>query len=81
MSRYNNSPVDPLKIQLVHDMLSSPLVNALWLEFVHLGTVPNVNYKLRDKAFNNYATARDAFLGLKPLVITPIQGSHKRNMV
>ena len=65
MHKFNTAPVDPLKIQLIQDMLSSPLVNALWLEFVHLGSIPGVRYELREKAFNNYATARDAFLGLK----------------
>lgn len=67
MIRYNAAPVDPLKIQLIQDMLSSPLVNALWLEFVHLGNVPGVRCELREKAFDNYATARDLYLGLPSL--------------
>ncbi|HNC40312.1 MAG TPA: hypothetical protein PK522_00860 [Nitrosomonas sp.] len=65
--KFNNAPVDPLKIQLIHDMLNSPEVNALWLEFVHLGNVPQVKHELRAIAFNRYAKARDAFLGLPAL--------------
>jgi hypothetical protein len=82
MPRYNNSPVQPEKIQLIYDLLNDPIVKDAWRRFVMLGQPQHGSngtiYKEREKAFTEYATARDKFLGLPPLIVPSVQGTHNR---
>lgn len=65
MARYNNAPVDQLKINLIKDMLSSPLVNYAYNNFVNLGNNGGT-FKERENAFTEYCRCRDLYLGLTP---------------
>lgn len=79
MPRFNDAPVTKEKIQLITDLLNSPVVNELYLKFASMPT--SIDFKLikqREDAFQAYAIARDEFLGLKPLKIEAVQGTHKR---
>ena len=80
--KLTNAPVTPEKIEIIQNMLNDPIVGELWREFVMLGQ-PQVEtakslLKKRENAFALYAAARDAFLGLPPLTIQPVQGTHQR---
>lgn len=75
--KYNNSPVQKEKIELITNMLQSQPVNMLWLEFVNLGQ-SNGTPKEREDAFIRYAKARDLYLGLKPLNSDTTQGTNNR---
>lgn len=77
MKKFDNSPVQPLKIQMIKDLLDSQPVNDLWCEFIRLGNHGGTS-KQREDMFQRYADARDAFLGLPRLKITPIQAERKR---
>lgn len=69
--------VDPNKIALIQGMLSSPAVKPFYDSWVALGNA-NASAKLREDAFTLYAQARDMFLGLPPLKIIGVQGSHNK---
>lgn len=66
----------PEKINLVKNMLNDPIVNELWLKFIHLGNI-KANYKEREVAFQEYCHFRDKYLGLPPLRIEGIQGTNR----
>lgn len=76
MSRYNNSPVDPLKIQLIHDLLSSYPVNELWLKYVAMGN-NGATVKQREDQFAEYCHYRDLYLGLPPVKIQGVQSTNR----
>lgn len=82
MPRYNDAPVSPEKIKLINEMLNDPVVGQLWKEYTMLGQPEqqsaNSLIKKRVDTFHAYAVARDAYLGLPPLTIKPIQGTHQR---
>jgi hypothetical protein len=78
--RYDTSPVHPEKINLIKNMLNDPIINELWLKFIHLGSI-KASYKERERVFQEYCHFRDLYLGLPPLIITPIQGTHRKNWV
>jgi len=69
-----NKEVHPEKIQLVNDMLNDKVVGGYWNEFVRLGSHGGT-FKQREDVFQQYADARDKYLGLKPLpkIFTPSQ--------
>lgn len=75
--RYNNAPVPELKIKMIEELLQSHPVNEMWLKFVKLGNSSG-NWKEREKAFGEYCIYRDLFLGLPPLIVPSVQGSHTR---
>ena len=79
MGRFNDAPVTKEKIQLITDLLNDPTVNYYWLKFINMPT--GLDFKLikaRWMAFQEYTFYRDKFLGLKPLKIEAVQGTHKR---
>lgn len=78
--RFNDDHVAIEKINLIKNLLSDPVVGECWNRFVRLGEI-NATPKEREIAFQEYCHFRDQFLGLPPLVITPIQGTHRKNMV
>lgn len=73
--RFNDAPVPELKIKMINDLLQSKFVNESWLKFVYLGNHGGT-FKERDKAFNEYCYFRDLQLGLPPLIVPHVQGSH-----
>jgi hypothetical protein len=75
--RFDSAPVSELKIQMINDLLQSHPVNELWLKFVNLGNSSG-NYKEREKVFGEYCIYRDLFLGLPPLNVPSVQGSHTK---
>ena len=85
MPRYNDAPVSPEKIQMINDLLNDPIVGQLWKEYVLTGQ-PAVDshralIKTREEAFQRYAIARDKYLGLPPLKIQGVQGTHAKYRV
>lgn len=80
LKKYNDDHVPAEKIKLINDLLSDPIVNETWCRYVRLGEI-NASVSEREKAFQEYCHFRDLFLGLPPLKITPIQGTHRKNMV
>ena len=74
--KLKNNPVQPEKIQLIHDLLNSYPVNELWLEYVRLGMYGGT-YKEREKAWNEYCVFRDKYLGLPPLSVPSIQQTYR----
>jgi hypothetical protein len=68
MARFNDAPVTPEKIQLIHDLLSDPIVGEAWKQYTSLTQAQvgssNTLIKARFKAWHNYVLLRDQFLGL-----------------
>lgn len=79
MKKFDAAPVSDLKIQLIKDLLNNPVVNELWLQFIHLGNHGG-SAKEREKVFQEYAHFRDMFLGLPALKLQPIQSEHRRRI-
>lgn len=77
MKHFNDAPVAKEKIQLITDLLKSQPVNKLWLEMCACPAVePDTGRSLREHKHNlwkQYCKARDAFLGLPPLVAVQIK--------
>lgn len=80
MSKFDNSPVQPLKIQMINDILSHPTVSYYYHEWLRLKQIA-APLKDIDTAFRTYAKHRDIVGGLAPLVAIPdTQSTNKRYM-
>jgi hypothetical protein len=73
--RYNNAPVPELKIKMINDMLQSKLVNETYLKLKHLRDYGGTHKEI-EIAWKEYCHFRDLHLGLPPLVVPSVQGSH-----
>lgn len=82
MKKYTNEPVSPEKIKFIHSVLNEPEVKEAWKRFIDLGqpyqSAPAKVYQERQRAFDAYCKARDAFLGLPPLKLIGVQQTHAR---
>ena len=66
MSRYDKTPVQPEKIQLIHELLNDMVVGDYYRQWLRLKAA-NAHVQLINRAFQEYAIARDKWLGLPPL--------------
>jgi len=76
MARFNTAPVQPEKIQLIKDLLNDAIVGDYYHQWLRLKS-SNAHIQIINKAFTEYAIARDRWLGLPPLVIQGIQGTNR----
>lgn len=69
--RYNNTPISPEKINLIHELMNDPEVKEAWRVYTMLNQATSVNdralLKARYTAWHHYVLARDKFLGLPTL--------------
>lgn len=80
MSRFDNAPVQELKIQMIKDILNHPTVSYYYHEWLRLKQI-SAPLKDIDAAFRMYAKNRDLVGGLPPLItITESQSTNKRYM-
>lgn len=78
MSKFDNAPVQELKIQMIKDILNHPTVNFYYFEWLRLKFInaPNKDIEI---AFRAYAKQRDIIGGLPPLVtVQESQSTNKR---
>ena len=80
MSRFDNAPVQELKIQMIKDILNHPTVNYYYHEWLRLKQIA-APFKDIEVAFMSYAKQRDLIGGLPPLIAIPeSQSTNKRYM-
>jgi hypothetical protein len=67
MAKYDQAPVQELKIKMIKDILNHPTVNFYYFEWLRLKYI-NAPHKEIDIAFRSYAKQRDLIGGLPPMV-------------